>query len=83
MFRAWSGIGTTLKDPATLGTNIPVTVGLHDENFITEAHDTYGGVDTITSVLEPSASREEVVCHRCDDLAFGSRSDVEQAVRGN
>ena len=40
---------------------------------------TYRSVDTFASVLEPSASCEEVVCHWRDDVPFCSRSDVQQA----
>jgi hypothetical protein len=36
-------------------------------------------VDTFASVLEPSASCEEVVCHWRDDVTFCSRSNVQQA----
>ena len=71
----------TLKGPATLGTNNPATLFKTRPSSQTRG-DTHGSVDAFSSVLEPSASREEVVCHWLNDVAFCGGSDVQQAEQG-
>ena len=43
---------------------------------------TYCAVDAVAGVLQPSANFKQPFNHRCDDLAFTSRSNVQQATTG-
>lgn len=52
---------------------------LQNMRFITDAHDTYSGIDAFARVLEPLTDREEVCCHWLNDRTFRSRTDIQQA----